>query len=84
MKQLAKFKGKVNQFNNPPEPSYVTLKNVLTGELCNTDAISEKLMEKGIGQSDEFEVIVQEDLTGKVEAILSKLEPKASGDDFNI
>ncbi len=77
MKVVAKFYGRVNQFNAPPGPSYVTLKNASTGETVDTDAVSEKLLEKGIDHNDcEFEIIVQQNDDGKQEATLTKLEPK--------
>ena len=81
MKVLAKFYGKVNKFNAPPAPSYVLLKNVDTGELCETDAVSEKLVEAGIDHDGcEFEVVIQED-NGKPEAVMHKLEPKKLSDE---
>lgn len=77
MKVLAKFLGKVNEYNEPPALSYVTLKNVDTGEEVDTDAVSEKLKEKGITYADcEFEILVVESNGGHA-AMLTKLEPKA-------
>lgn len=77
MKIVAKFIGRVNLFNSPPEPSYVTLKNIDTGEVCDTDAVSEKLLEKGIDHTDcEFEVLIQQGDDGKHTAVLNKLEPR--------
>ncbi len=78
MKVLAHFYGRVNKFNPPPEPSYVTLKNDATGETVDSDAVTEKLLEVGIDHDDcEFEIIVQEDDNGKVTAFTKKLEPKS-------
>lgn len=77
MKTVAKFWGKVNRISAVPEPSYVTLKDQTTNESYDTSAVTEKLLEKGIDHDGcEFEVVVQEDLTGKVTAELTKLEPK--------
>ena len=73
MKVLAKFLGKVNEYNEPPALSYVTLKNVDTGESVDTDAVSEKLKEKGITHVDcEFEVLIVESNGGQ-SASLTKL-----------
>jgi hypothetical protein len=77
MKVLAKLLGRVNVFNPPPEFSYVTLKNTGTGEVIDSNAVSEKLVEAGITKADdEFEVLVIEDDTGKQSAKLTKLEPR--------
>ena len=77
MKVLAKFLGKVNEFNQPPALSYVTLKNVDTGESVDTDAVSQMLLDAGIDHADcEFEVLVQEDDQGKHTAVTKKLEPR--------
>lgn len=77
MKIVAKFLGKVNEYNEPPALSYVTLKNVDTGETADTDAVSERLKEKGITHvDDEFEVLIQQDDAGKTTAVLTKLEPR--------
>lgn len=76
MKVLAKFIGKVNEYNEPPALSYVTLKNVDTGESADTDAVSERLKEKGITHvDDEFEVLIVES-NGGTSASLTKLEPR--------
>lgn len=76
MKVVAKFHGRVNEFNNPPALSYVTLKNVETGEEWDTDAVSKNLLDAGIDHADcEFEIIVSED-NGKQTAKTVKLEPK--------
>ena len=48
MKELARFQGRVTKFNQPPELSYVTLKNMENGEMAETDAISEELLKHGI------------------------------------
>ena len=75
MKVLAKFLGRVNEFNEPPALSYVTLKNVDTGESVDTDAVSERLKEKDITRVGcEFEVLIMED-AGTTTASLTKLEP---------
>ena len=77
MKLLAKFLGRVNVLNSPPEFSYVTLKNVDTGEVVDSNAVTEKLIEAGITKvDDEFEVLILEDDAGKQTAKLTKLEPK--------
>jgi hypothetical protein len=77
MKVVAKFLGRVNEYNEPPALSYVTLKNVDTNEECETDAVSAKLKEVGVDHADcEFEVIITEDDNGKVTAVTKKLEPR--------
>lgn len=77
MKILAKFLGRVNKYHAPPDISYVTLKNEETGTICETDAVSEKLLAAGIDHDDcEFEIIVQEDVGGCTTAVLTKLNPK--------
>ena len=77
MKIVAKFLGKVNEYNEPPALSYVTLKNMDTDEMVDTTAVSEKLKEKGITQADcEFEVIIQETDSGQTTGIITKLEPR--------
>jgi hypothetical protein len=76
MKVLAKFLGKVNEYNEPPALSYVTLKNVDTGTSEDATIFSEKLKEKGITHADcEFEVLVFEDDAGKQTGTITKLEP---------
>ena len=76
MKQLAKFYGKVNTLNPVPELSYVTLKDAATGQTTDTDAVTEKLLEAGIDHAGcQFEVLIEEDLTGKVFSSMKKIEP---------
>jgi len=48
MKLITKILGKVNEYNEPPQLSYVTLVDTDTGKIHFTDAVSEKLKEKGI------------------------------------
>lgn len=81
MKVVAKFLGKVNEFNKPPALSYVTLKNVDTGEEIDTDAVSQMLLDAGVDHNDcEFEVLVTEE-NGKHSAITKKLEPRKVSDE---
>ena len=76
MKVVAKFLGKVNKLNQPPAISYVTLKNVDTGESVDTDAVSEMLLNAGIDHVDcEFEILVTEE-DGKNASVINKLEPR--------
>ena len=76
MKTLAKFHGIVIKFNNPPEKSHVTLKDLDTNNMVQTDAISEKLLEQNINYDGcEFEVVVQESLDGKIEATIRRIDP---------
>lgn len=76
MKILAKFYGRVKKLNPVPNPSFVTLINTKTNERMETDAITYKLLEKGIDHEGcDFEIIIQESLDGNPEAILTKLEP---------
>jgi len=82
MKIVAKFLGKVNEYNEPPALSYVTLKNVDNDESADTDAVSERLKEKCITHvDDEFEVLIQQDESGKQSAVLTKLEPRKVSDE---
>lgn len=78
MKILAKFLGRVHEFNEPPKPSYVTLKNVDTQIEFEAEAVSEKLKVAGIDHTDcEFEILIQEGENGKPKGmILNKLEPR--------
>ena len=77
MKELTKFYGKVNKLNSPPVNSYVTLRNATTNEEVDATVPAKTLLEKGIDHDDcEFQVVIQELLDGKIEGVLSKLEPK--------
>lgn len=77
MKLVAKFYGRVNKFNPPPNPSYVTLKNAETNETYDTDAVSQKLLEAGVDHDDcEFEIIVNQSVDGTTTATILKLDPK--------
>ena len=77
MKVLAKFLGRVHAFNPPPDFSYVTLKNVDTGEVVDSNAITEELVKAGVTKvDDEFEVLVIGDDAGKTSGKITKLEPK--------
>lgn len=77
MKVVAKFLGKVNEYNEPPALSYVTLKNVDNNEEIDTDAVSQMLLDAGVDHVGcEFEVLVQEDDQGKHTAVTKKLEPR--------
>jgi hypothetical protein len=79
MKILIKFFGIVNKFNPPPETSYVTLKEDGTNKTYDVGVKSETLLQNKIDQDGcEFEVIVQESVDGKVNAVINKIEPKAS------
>lgn len=78
MKVLAKFIGRVHEFNEPPKPSYVTLKDVDSKLEFEAEANSEKLKAIGINHTDcEFEILIQEgDKDGKPTGmIINKLEP---------
>jgi hypothetical protein len=77
MKIVARFYGRVNKLNPVPEKSYVTLKNQETGETVDSNAVTEKLLEKGIDHDGcEFEIIMEQSIDGTVTATLTKLEPK--------
>ena len=80
MKKLATYSGKVLKFNPPPEMSYVMLKEDDTGKIVQTDAVTQKLMEAGLGQGDQFEVLIEEDLTGKIVSRMVKVDPDGSFD----
>jgi hypothetical protein len=76
MKILAKFHGQVIKFNSPPTPSYVTLKDLDTNKVVQTDAISENLIKQSIDYDGcEFEVVVRESLDGKIETEMYKINP---------
>lgn len=76
MKILAKFHGQVIKFNSPPKPSYVTLKDLDTNKVVQTDAISENLLKQNINYDGcEFEVVVRESLDGKIETEMYKINP---------
>ena len=77
MKILSKFIGRVHEFNEPPKPSYVTLKEVDSKLEFEAEANSEKLKATGINHTDcEFEILIQEGEDGKPKGIiLNKLEP---------
>jgi polyhydroxyalkanoate synthesis regulator phasin len=77
MKEVAKFYGRVNQFNQPPQPSYVTLKNAATNESVDTDAVSAELLKAEIDHAGcEFEITINQSLEGKIVSTLTKMEPK--------
>ena len=74
MKIVAKYIGKVNEFNQPPALSYVTLKNVDTNEEINTHALSQMLLDAGVDYVKcEFEVLVMENDEGKHKALTKEL-----------
>lgn len=76
MKILAKFYGKVTEFNNPPEKSYVILTNLETKTSVKSDAISEELVKSGVTYNDcEFEITIHESIDGKVKATITKINP---------
>jgi len=82
MKILAKFLGRVNKYHAPPDISYVTLKDLNSGQVYETDAVSEKLLAAGIDHDDcEFEIIVEEDVGGCTTAVLTKLGPLPVSDE---
>lgn len=73
MKTVAHFYGKVNKLNQPPNPSFVTLKDAENGKTCDTDAFTEKLLEAGINKDgDQFEIVITEALDGTVTAKMTK------------
>lgn len=77
MKELYKYYGRVNKFNPAPDHSFVTLKDLKTGQLYETDGDSARMAAKGIDHDDcEFEVLIIENDAGNVEAIMTKLEPR--------
>jgi hypothetical protein len=84
MKVVAKFLGRVNEYNNPPALSYVTLKNVDTNEKIDTDAVSQLLLENGLTQPDcEFEILVQETDAGQTVGSITKLESRKSPEEVD-
>jgi hypothetical protein len=72
MKTLVSYEGKVLKLKPAPEFSYVSLRELPNGNLIQTNAITEKLIESGISEGDEFQVIIQEDLDGKLHATMTK------------
>ena len=77
MKELAKFIGKVNSLNSPPADSFVTLREMFpqSGKVVETVVISSKLIEAGLEEGDEFEVIVNQSIDNKITAEIHKLNP---------
>lgn len=77
MKEIHKCYGRVNKYNPAPDHSFVTLKDLKTGELYETDGDSARMAAKGIDHDGcEFEVLIIENDAGNIEAIMSKLEPR--------
>jgi len=78
MKVVSTFYGRVNQLNQPPELSFVTLKNEESDEVYDTTAMTEKLLEKGIDYNDcEFKFIINQSIDGTITSELVKLDPKS-------
>jgi len=78
MKKLAHYYGKVNRLGTPPEPSYVTLKDAATGNIVDTDAITQVLLDAKINEEGcHFEIIISEDLNGQIKNEISKINPQA-------
>lgn len=76
MTPLAKFNGRVNKFNSPPEPSYVTITNVETKTTYDTDAVSQKLLDAGIDSDGcEFEIIINQSVDGTINSSIIKKDP---------
>ena len=88
MKILARFHGKLKEFNYPPLKSYVHLKSLDTNEESDATAPSQKLLELDIiHPGDEFEIIIFEGVSGKPESQMAKKpipQPQIQSDDFNI
>jgi hypothetical protein len=88
MKIVAKFAGKLIEFNHPPILSYVHLKNLDTNEETNATATSQKLLDLDIiHPGDEFEILIFEPhiITGKYESHMMKNPtPKTQPNDFII
>ena len=87
---LAKILGKVIQFNEPPEPSIVSLLNAEKNESCETKGDSARLKAQGINfVGCEFEIIITRDERGRETSTMRNLttpstpiEPLA--DEFSI
>lgn len=60
MKEVARFWGKVNSLGVYGQPAKVTLKDLSNNAVCNTDGDRDRLIACGIGEGDEFEIIVTE------------------------
>ena len=82
MKVLATIKGKVIQFNEPPEPSIVSLVNSEKNESCETKGDSARLQAQGINHNGcEFEITVLRDDRGRESSVMKKIEPPAPAAD---
>lgn len=73
MKILAEFKGKVLKLNPAPERSVVRLQEKSNNAVIETGAITEELIKHGIGEGDEFQILIQEDDTGKSKGVMTKI-----------
>ena len=74
MKTLATILGKVIQFNEPPEPSIVSLVNKEKNESCETKADSARLKAHGINTNGcEFEITILRDDRGRETSTIQKI-----------
>jgi hypothetical protein len=80
MKSTVIYTGKVLNFHAPPEPSYVSVKELATGKVFNINAFSQNLMEAGVGQDDEFEIILHMSDQNVGSGEMRKIKPSESFD----
>lgn len=75
MKLVAKYIGRLIEYNEPPAPSHALLKDTKTGNVQKVNVVSEKLGERGITEPGaEFEVVIMEDEQKNTTATMSRLE----------
>lgn len=75
MKLVAKYIGRLIEYNEPPAPSHALLKDTKTGNVQKVNVVSEKLGEKGITEPGaEFEVVIMEDDNKNATGTMARLE----------
>ena len=88
MKQLNRFVGKVILLGVSGGPSKVILTDLSNNRTTETMATTPELLKNGIGEGDDFELLVLEDDKGKPygemhRIVLEKVQPP-SADEFSI
>ncbi len=64
MKEVARYTGKVLLLNTPPQASSVTLTEVKSGNSIETQAVTDTLLRANLKTGDEFEIIIEQSMTG--------------------
>jgi hypothetical protein len=83
MKELARYNGKVLRLAIPPQASSVRLTEVSTGNVVETDAVSETLIRAGLKQDSDFVIIIKESPNGHQFGVITK-DQSNTETDFNI